>query len=168
MDQQSLLIIMAVFTGVAAVALLIQAGFLFGIYKASRAMQDTVARLTPRVETLIDSSRQTLDESRRRISEISERATEILDTTKLQLVRVDELLSDASVRTRRQLEHAEMLIDDAMDRAHQTVNLLHTGVMWPLREINGVMAGVKAAVQFLIRGMRPNPERFTVDEEMFI
>jgi hypothetical protein len=39
--------------------------------------------------------------------------------------------------------------------------------MRPIRGINGLAAGVGAAIQFLLRG-RPRPDRVTVDEEMFI
>jgi hypothetical protein len=46
--------------------------------------------------------------------------------------------------------------------------LVHTGVMRPLREITGVAAGLKATIQFLMKGVRPSPDRLTVDEEMFI
>jgi hypothetical protein len=40
--------------------------------------------------------------------------------------------------------------------------------MKPIREINGLAAGVRAAIQYFARGRRPSPDRVTVDEEMFI
>jgi hypothetical protein len=46
--------------------------------------------------------------------------------------------------------------------------LVHSGLMAPLREINGIAAGLKAAIQHLIRTGRPAPDRLHVDEEMFI
>jgi F0F1-type ATP synthase membrane subunit b/b' len=168
MDQGTLLVIMASFTGIAAIALLMQAGLLWAIYKTSRSMQETVARLSPKIEALAESSRLTLEESRKRIAEVSEKATAILDTTRQQLARVEEVLNDASQRTQRQLENAEALVEDAMARARETVELVHKGVLWPLREINGVAAGLRAALLFLMRGVRPNPDRLTADEEMFI
>ena len=168
MDQQTLLVIMAVFVGIAALALVVQAGYLFAIYRTSRAMQENVARLMPRMEALMESSRLTLDESRTRIAQISDKANDILDNTRKQLARVDALMSDASGRTQRQLERAEMIVDDALSRAHQTVAMVHKGVSWPLREIGGVAAGLSAAFHHLVRRVRPNPEQLTADEEMFI
>jgi len=38
MDQQSLLIVMTAFVVISAIALLIQAGLLFGIYKSARSV----------------------------------------------------------------------------------------------------------------------------------
>jgi hypothetical protein len=45
---------------------------------------------------------------------------------------------------------------------------MHNGVLKPLKEVQGVAAGVRAAFFFLLRGRRPNPSNATVDEEMFI
>jgi hypothetical protein len=168
MDTQALLIIMAVFTGVAAIALLIQAGFLFGIYKSSRAMQEKVERLTPKIESLVDSSKAAVDESKTRIIEISTKTSEILDSARRQMTRVEALLEDAATRAEVQLDRAELVLDDAMSRAQQTVATVQSGILKPLREINGVALGVRAALQYFLRGGRPSPDRATADEEMFI
>jgi len=168
MDPNTLLLIMAVFVFVSAVALSIQAGFLFGIYKASRGVQLSTERLVPKVESLIETSRLTVDQSRKQIVEITAKTTDILDITRRQLERVDEVMGDATVRARIQLEHAEMVIDDTMNRAHETVAIVHGGIMKPLREIQGVAAGLHAALQYLSRGRRPDPNHVTSDEEMFI
>src|ERR1700733_4835738 len=168
MDQQALLIIMAVFVAVAAIALMIQAGMLFGIYKSSRAMQakvDTLApkieQLLPKIEALADTSKAAVDESRVTIAEISGKTNEILDITRRQLERVEDLLEDASTRALVQFDRAEMVVDDAMNRAQQTVTIVHEGIMKPIREINGVAAGLKAAGQYFLRAGRPNPDQVT-------
>jgi hypothetical protein len=168
MDEHLLLVIMAVFVTVAAVALVIQAGMLIGIYKASRSVQQNAERLTPKAEALMETSRRAIDDSRAQIVEVTTKANEILDSARKQMARVDDLMSDASVRTRRQMEHAEMVLDDAMDRAQQTIVSVQGGVMKPIREISAVAAGLRAALQFLMRGGRPSPDQVTVDEEMFI
>jgi ABC-type transporter Mla subunit MlaD len=168
MDEHLLLVIMAVFVTVAAVALIIQAGMLFGIYRASRAMQQKVDRLTPKVEALMESSKTAIDDSRIQITAVTTRANDVLDSARKQMGRLDELLSDASVRSRRQMEHAELVLDDALDRAQQTISTVHGGVMKPIREINAVAAGLRAALHFMMRGGRPSPDQVTVDEEMFI
>jgi len=166
MDEK-LLVIMAIFTGIAAVALIIQAGYLFGIYKASRGMNDNVTRLMPKIESLLDTSRQTIEDSRKQIADITTKASDILETTRVQVRRVDEILEDAHARAKVQMDRAEMVLDDAMERAHRTVALVEGGIVKPLREIQGVAAGIRTAFLFLTKG-RPNPSRATSDEEMFI
>ena len=81
---------------------------------------------------------------------------------------VEEVVSDATSRAKVQMDRVELVLDDTLSRAHETVALLHSGIMRPLREINGVTAGLRAALQFLSRGNRPSVAQATSDEEMFI
>jgi hypothetical protein len=167
MDQQTLLTVMTVFVCISAIALLIQAGMLFGIYRSARVLQENVQRLMPKIESLIDISRQTVEDSRKQILDITSKTSGILETARQQLERVEGVIEDATARAHIQLERAEMVVDDAMQRAHETVALVHGGIMKPLREIQGVAAGLRTVLQFLLRG-RPNPTQATSDEEMFI
>jgi len=167
MDQQTLLTVMTVFVCISAIALLIQMGMLIGIYRATRGMQESVQRLLPKIEGLIETSRQTIEDGRKQILDISSKTKDILDTARQQLERVDSVIEDATARAHIQLERADMVLDDAMERAHHTVAVVHTSIMKPLREIQGVAAGLRTAIQFLMRG-RPNPTHATSDEEMFI
>ncbi len=167
MDQQNLLIIMAVFVIVSAVALCIQAGFLFAIFKAIRGIEERTAPLIPKLDALVDTSRTAIEESRMQIRDITQKPSDILDSTRKQLSRVDEVLEDAASRARVQMDRAEMVLDDTMNRAQETVALVHSGIMKPLREIQGIQAGVRAALDFLMRGRRNGPVA-TADEEMFI
>jgi hypothetical protein len=168
MDTQVLLIIMAVFTAVAAIALAIQAVVMVGIYKSSRALQEKIETLTPKIHAVADHSLVAIQESRVKIAEITAKTSQILDSASRQLTMAESLFSDFSGRARNQLDRAELVLDDAMSRIQQTVGLVHSGIMKPIREINGVTAGIRAAIQYFARGGRPNPDRATADEEMFI
>jgi len=168
MDQSQLLVVIMVFVIVSAVAMCTQAFFLFGMYKAARAFQEKAVPLIPKMDALVESSRAAIDDSRRQIHEITVKTADILDITRKQLARVDEVLEDASGRARVQFDRAEMVIDDAMTRTQETVALVHSGIMKPLREIQGVTAGVRAALNFLMRGRNNGPVHATADEEMFI
>ncbi len=165
--DQNLLIVMAVFVFVAAVALCIQAGLLFGIYRSARSMEEKASVLLPKVDALVESSKAAVDDSRKQIHEITLKTNDILDVTRKQLARVDEVLEDAAGRARVQFDRAEMVLDDAMTRTQETVAVVHNGIMKPLREIQGVSAGIRAALNFLARG-RNGRMPATADEEMFI
>ena len=167
MDQTTLLIIMTGAVSVSAVALVIQALLLFGTYKATQTVRDRVVTLMPKVEALIDTSRLAVDEGRITIAEIREKSNAILDTGQKQMHSLQGILADAHERSRRQFEHMELLVNDTLNRVEQTMTLIHRGVMKPIRGINGLAAGVSAALQYLT-GARARPERVTADEEMFI
>ena len=121
-----------------------------------------------KVDALVETSRSAVDEARVKIVEITTKTNQILDVAKQQMETVEEVLEDASVRTRRQMQNAEIVVEDALARAQETVELVHKGILTPIRGINGVAAGVRAALHFLMRGTRPSPDQVTVDEEMFI
>ena len=141
---------------------------LYGTYKASRELRDRIVPLTVKVDALVETSRSAVEDARRQMREITIKANQILDVAREQMETVEDVLEDASVRTRRQLERAEIVVDDALARAQETVELVHSGILTPIRGINGVAAGVRAALYFLLRGTRPSPDQVTVDEEMFI
>src|ERR1700691_4222585 len=117
MENHALIVILAIFVGIAAIALCIQAGMLFGIYKSARTTEAHVKRVIPQVETLlpkvealVESSTAAVDMSRTQIHEITVKTSDILDITRLQLARIDGVLEDASLRAHVQLAHREMVI----------------------------------------------------------
>jgi hypothetical protein len=164
----TLQVVVTVFVAVCALSMLIQAGLLLGIYKSSKSLSENVQRLMPKMESLVESSRVTVEESRKQLAEITSRTNDILEVTRRQLGRIDETLEDATARARVQFDRVEMVLDDTMSRAQDTVALIHKGVLKPLKEIQGVSAGLRAAFAFLMRGSRQNPSQTMVDEEMFI
>src|SRR5579864_4536473 len=131
----TLAIIMTVCLALIAVSLLIQAAVVIGLYKRSNGMIESATRMLPKIEAVLESSRIAIDDGKKLIDDVTVRTNDILDAARKQLARVDEVLEDASVRARVQLDHAEMVLNDAMRRAQQTVAVVHTGIMRPLREI---------------------------------
>ncbi len=158
----------AAFVALAAISMLMQALATARIYRTVREMQQQVSPLIPQAEATLESARRTLAESQAQMKEISTRAIAILDSTRTQLARVEEVVLDASARAKNQLERTEMVVEDTVTRVHETVAALHNGVLKPIKEVNGLAAGVRAGVLHLLKGQRPNVDRATQDEEMFI
>lgn len=168
MDTNALIIVMTVFVIISALALCVQAGYLFGMYRAVKTLQDRLIPLVPKVESLVDSTKTTVDQSRQQIVDITTKANDILESTRSQLAMVEEVVADATSRAKVQMERVELVLDDTMSRAHETVAVFHTGIMRPLRELNGIAIGIKTAFAHLTRGGRPSVAQATSDEEMFI
>lgn len=166
--DQTLSIIMTVCVALVALALLVQAAVVVALYGKSKALIEIVTRIVPKVEALLESTRVAVDDGKKLIDDVTVRTNDILDATRKQLARVDEVLEDASARARVQLDQAEMVLDDAMRRTQQTIAVVHSGIMKPLREIQAVTDGVRAAIGFLFRSRRSDPAHATADEEMFI
>src|SRR5580658_163233 len=171
MSETTLLYVMAAFVIISAIALCIQAGMLAGMYKTTKALQQAINPLLPKVESLVEKTNVTVEqitEITTRANEIVESANDILDSTKRQLAIVEDVVGDAAVRAKVQMERVELVLDDTLSRAHETVAVVHDGIMRPLREVNGIAVGVRAALSALARGNRPTVDHATSDEEMFI
>jgi len=175
MNTDVLLGVMTLFVIVAAVALCIQAGLLFGIYKATKTLQEQTMAIMPQVRSILTKSEETLEQSRKhiveitaKVSEMTSKASDMMDIGRAQLVKLDAVISDASTRAKVQIERAEMVVDDTVSRVHHSVTAVHNGILKPVREVQGVAAGVKAAVQHFVRGNRPSVAQATQDDEMFI
>ena len=165
MSQDTLLV---VFVALAAVALLGQAIALIGLLFIARDIRNKTMALWPQIESIVAVSKRSADRIETHITRIGATSVAILDVTKQQLVKVDELLSDASTRARVQMERAEMVLDDTMTRVQETVSIVQRGVLRPVREVHGILSGVRTAIAHLGRGGRPTVDHATSDEEMFI
>jgi len=184
-----LLAVLTFFVFLSAVAMCIQAAMLIGIRKSTRVLQEQATSVLPQVRSVLSKAEATLEENRKSIAEFTSKASEIagkaselvtkanevaakandvMDSGKIQMARLDAVLSDASSRAKVQLERAELVVDDTMSRVHQTVTAVHNGVVKPVREIQGLTAGLRAAVQHFLRGGRPTVADATHDDEMFI
>ena len=168
MDQATLLYIMTAFVIIAAVALCIQAGMLVALNQKTKQLHDKIAPLVPKVDSLVETTKATVEQSKLQIAEITSRANEILVSTKNQLAMVEEVVTDATARAKVQMERVELVLDDTINRAHETIATVHSGIMRPLQELNGIAAGIRAGLAFLARNNRPSVAQATSDEEMFI
>jgi len=61
-----------------------------------------------------------------------------------------------------------MVLDDTMTRVQETVSIVQRGVLRPVREVHGILSGVRTAIAHIGRGGRPTVDHATSDEEMFI
>ena len=167
MNGEALLYVMASAVVVSAVALILQALLLLGVYKASKATHQQVTVITARAVSFLETTGKSIEQSRKQLTEVAVKTSEVLDLTRTQLVRIDDFLGDATSRARIQMDRIELALDDTVSGLHQTAALLNKGILRPVREINAVAAGVQAALASLFRGQRLSVERATHDEEMF-
>lgn len=166
MDARFLLVI-SIFTGVAAVALLIQVATMIGLYLSVRSVQKRLLALADHVEPVLDSSRRLLEETRQHARGIFGKLQDIAETTRTQVVRIDELLTEVSAHTRATLDRLDRLAEDAAQRAEETIALVQRTILAPVRGINGAAAAVRAAVGYLTR-RRSSGGRVTQEEDLFI
>lgn len=165
MDQNTLL---TVFVAICALSMVGGMAALVGMFLIARDIRGKFMQAWPEIQSIIGTSRRSIERAEKQIGQIGATSISILDITKQQLVKVDDLLSDASSRAKVQMERAEMVLDDTMTRVQETVGVVQKGVLRPVREVHGIFAGIRTAVAYLGRASRSTVERATSDEEMFI
>lgn len=152
---------------VAAAAIVVQLVLLVAMFLSTRAIWHQVTTLVTKVEPALATAQRLLEEVRTNAGEVSARATEMMELSRKQLVRVDEVLGEATTRTRAQMDRIELVLDDVMGRFQETTALIQNGILKPIRQINGLSAGIRAALSALA-GRKTSVEQATHDEEMFI
>ena len=160
--------IMVAAISVAAAAIVLQAGLMFAMYRNTRALRDQVIALVAKIEPIAENSQRLLEETRTSVADITTQATELLAIGRRQLTRVDEVMSEATTRARAQMDRIEMVLDDTVNRFQETTTLLQNSIVRPVRQINAVTAGIRAALSYMAGSRRATVEQATHDEEMFI
>jgi len=153
----------------ACFAFVVQSVVMVMLYRTARNTQAKVMPLVERVEPILNTTRQILEENKARVAEISIEAVEIAKTARVQAERIADLLSDSSERAKARLAQIDRTVDETVEQVEQVGGAVKTAVMKPVKEVNGLMAGMKAALSTLAAGnRRPSVDHVTQDEEMFI
>ena len=130
---------------------------------------DKVAPVVDQVGMVLATANQIVEETRPRISELSEEAVGIARSARQQVERIGEVLHDAGDRAHARLEQIDQAVDDTVEQVGQVGDAMKRAVLRPVREVNGLAAGISAAVSTLVHHSRkPSVDQATQDEEMFI
>ena len=162
------LLLMAIAVAVSSLALLANALASLGIYRSVRRLESRVEPLVPQAMETMRQAQGTLVEMNAQVKDISQKAHNVLDAAQVQLVALDDARGELQARLRVQAERLEIVLDDTLSRMQEVVGVFHSSVMRPVREVTGVVSGIRAAFQAFVRGRRPSVDRATLDDEMFI
>jgi len=131
-----------------------------------------VAKIEPaiqRVSDLLETARDILEETRPQIRQATAQVVDIARVGKAQALKVGEFLSDAGDMARTRLEQIDATVGSTVEGVEQVSQGMKRAVTRPVREVNGIAAGVAAAVSTLVKGpRRSSVDSATQDEEMFI
>lgn len=136
---------------------------------AERAMEvleqtrTTVTSIHAKVDPILADAAQVTAQAK----SVMEKANTIMDRGQNQAAKIDEALSETVDRVRVQLGNVEGTVEHVLRGVRQTSNHVHEGILSPIRQLNGLVSGVSAAVGFLLQG-RTTVSRATQDDEMFI
>jgi len=149
-------------------AALVTAGAMLAIFRTTKRLEAKINPIAEKAGPILDSARSIVDEARPKIQDMISRADEIAITARNQMVRLDTLVSEAAESARIQIERIDVAVSDTVTRVQETTAAVQSTVLKPVREVNGVVSGLRAAISTLARGNRASVDHATQDEEMFI
>jgi ABC-type transporter Mla subunit MlaD len=168
--------VVSVGVAVACAAFVFHALILAAVYRAGREAQkagkDIQGKIGPiidRCQIIVETTSRILDENRPRVAEITTQAEVIAKAVRHQTERIGELIDDANTRAHARIAQIDHAVDQTIGQVEQVSETVKSAVLRPAKEVNGILNGVKAAVNTYAEGRRrPSVDHATQDEEMFI
>lgn len=159
---------MAVAVAISSISLLMNALAAIGTFRAVKKLRDDVAPLIPEVKRTLLEANKAIETTVQDVRSLVEMGRDVLGDLKEQVQHIDTARSDLTEQVKIHGQRLELVTDDVLGRIQEVVGIFHSSVVRPVREVSGIVAGVKTAVQTFILGRRGSPNRATQDEEMFI
>jgi len=118
---------------------------------------------------VLASINRIVEDNRPKVAEICEEAVTIAETGRQQITRVGDLIYEAGGRARTRLDQIDHAVENTVEQVEHAGDSIRRAVLRPVREVNGLAAGISAAVSTLVHGPhRSSVDAATQDEEMFI
>jgi hypothetical protein len=140
---------MAIAVLISSIALLLSALATLGTYRAVRRLESQIAPLLPQAAEFLRNSRQTLDVALVQFRETGAKTQAVLDDVRAEIAHISIVRADLAGRLQAQMQRVELVIR-------------------PLREVGGILAGVRTAVRVFLHFQRPSVDQATPDDEAFL
>jgi len=170
-------------TAVAAVALLIQTIFMIVIavmlmkaIKTGRQelneYRTAVMPIVDKIKPIVDKVQRVVDDLAPKVEEISTQLTVMSKSLREQTADIQVAANDIIDRTRRQASRVDNIVTSVLNRVERVGDFVSDAVAKPMRQMSGLIASVKAAVETLRepetvppRAPRAVPARYQPDGE---
>ncbi|MGC8760912.1 MAG: hypothetical protein ACP5UT_15350 [Bryobacteraceae bacterium] len=168
MQSEAALVLLAVAVAVSSLALLAQAIVAVRILRSVEQLKAEILPLIPQAKETLREAQEAVRLAAARIEESAQMTKRLLQAAQQQVEGIDQARRELAAQWRMQSERLELVIEDILSRVQDVVAVLHGTVMRPVREVSGMVAGVKAALQTLLMARRPTVDRATNEDELFI
>lgn len=157
--------LLTLFVALTALAVIVQAGILLSIYLLSRrvatqveASASELRELTPALKVVTEN-----------LMNVSQDAVEIAGAARVQIERVDALIDEVGGTVGDQLKKVDDLSREITDRVNETVDVVQSSIVRPVREVSALARGVTRGLEVLMsRKARSTVDQAHSDEELFI
>ncbi len=167
---------LTVFTGIVALALLLQSLAFVGLYRSVRSLSSRVDGISKDLMNTVNVLAADVGQALAAIKAVAEGVESLKDkisaTSDLVHKRVsdiDSFLHDLTDAARLEVARIQDAVDTASRQVEETFEIVHRGVLVPVREITALIRGIRAGLDFLLHKPSKGPSGASrLDEEMFI
>ncbi len=149
-------------------AFVVQTVTVMAMFRVTKAMQEKLLPIIDATGPLIKTVRIFADENFPKVSQITTETAEIVKALHEQVDRLSEVVKDVSDRARAQVARIDGAVDLTVDQVQNASASVKDAVLRPVRQVDGIMQGIRAAVAVIAQGRRESVDHATQDEEMFI
>lgn len=165
--------LLTAFVIVAALAIVMQALLMLGIYLAIRKMPGQIegirTEIKQRLDPLAQSVGEILTNSREPVRTITANLAEISRILRDRTSHVDALVADLVDKSRLQVIRVDQMVSDLVEKVETTADVVQRNVLAPVQEVSAVIKGVRSGLEFLFSRRRASSvSEATQDEQMFI
>jgi hypothetical protein len=145
--------LLVVFIAIAAVSILMQAGFTVAMFIAVRKTQKKVMGLAEDVRLhampAIIAARDVIQDITPKLRTITENLTVVSTTLRTKSEKVGGLVGDVTDRAQAQAVRVDGMVKGTLDHLTSAVQAIEHGVAVPVRQVNGILNGLRAGVDVL-------------------
>jgi hypothetical protein len=145
--------LLVVFIAIAAFSILMQAGFTVAMFIAARKTQKKVMGLADDVRLhalpAIIASRDVIQDITPKLRVITENLTVISNTVRAKTEKVGGLVGDVTDRAQVQAVRVDGMVKGTLDHLTSAIQAIEHGVAVPVRQVNGILNGLRAGVDVL-------------------
>jgi len=169
MDKSSQTLLV-VFVAIAAVSILMQAGFTVAMFLGVRKAQKKIMALADdvRLHTLpvIMSSREVIRDFTPKFKTITANLTATSATLRSKADQVGGLVGDVSNRAQVQASRVDGMVKGTLDQLTLAVHAIEHGIAAPVCQVNGILNGLRAGVE-VMRKREPG-NHLDPDDDLFV
>lgn len=159
---QNYILLLAIFTIVTAISVLIQAGVLLGMFivlrKSMVKMQAVVDEVKEKALPAIASTRTLIEDVTPKLKSVTADLTEVTHTARTQAKNVSESMDDLLAKANAQINRVDHLTTGAIDAVDHASKAIENAVGVPVKHVSGILNGLKAGFEVFVSG-RKNPSR---------
>jgi hypothetical protein len=167
--------LLMVFTGVLAAAVLIQCLLFFAIYRSvgrmaawMEGLSRDLLRNAEDVSAKVGVGFDAIKDIAESIKPINDNIADAAEIVRNRVAELDSFLADATRTAQREILRIQDTIEIARRRVQETVELLHTGILAPVNEINAIGRALRVGLDVFFRRRKNPSDTAAQDEEMFI